>query len=144
MKDDKIEELMDRVEEDCDGVDTDELYDEMLNECYSFEDIGGPFSCMLPAFVLKTMDPTAYRCDRNDWVDGEDITEVRGEVYNTRDIEEVRDGLLSELEDELSELDDQSSELDEDSDDYEQELAELVDRRETLKANIDRVRKYTF
>jgi flagellar motility protein MotE (MotC chaperone) len=116
----------------------------MLDEGYSFESVGGPFSCMMPSFVLKTMDPVAYRCGRNDWVDGEDFIEVRGEEYETRDLEEIRDGLLSELEDELSELDDQSSELDEDSDDYEQVLAVLCTRRETLKADINQVRRYIF
>lgn len=158
MKDDIIEELMDRVEENCKAIDTDELYDQMLDECYSFESVGGPFGYMRPSDVLKTMDPTAYRCDRNDWVDGEDITDVLGEDYSTRDLETVRDELLSELEDELSELDDEMEDLHpevvprprswqvllyaglDEPEDHEAKLEEKV----ALQAKIDKVRKYTF
>lgn len=144
MKDDIIEELLDRVEENCKAIDTDELYAQTLDECYSFETVGGPFGHMRPSDVLREMDPTAYRCGRNDWLDGEDITEVRREDYSTADLEEVREGLLSELEDELSDVDDQIAELEEDSEDYETEFEMLVGQKDDLQAKIDRVRKYTF
>ena len=45
-------------------------YDEMLDECY------GPVKMGTFIFdassVLRELDPTAYRCGFNDWLDGED------------------------------------------------------------------------
>ena len=146
MKDDIIEELIDRIESNCEALDVDDLYDQMLDEVYSFAGVGGPFDYMQPSKVLKEMDPTAYRCGRNDWVDGEDFTEVKGCEYRDSDIEEVREELLSELEDELADVDAQIDDLDEDSGmyDYEYEFADLVGQKDRLQANIDKVRKYSF
>ena len=44
-----------------------EQYDEMLDECYGEVRLGSlTFS---PSRVLKEMDPVAYRCWFNDWMD---------------------------------------------------------------------------
>jgi hypothetical protein len=49
-----------------------DLYDEMLDELYSPINIAGiEFD---PSRVLKELDPTAYRCGFNDWLDSCDYT----------------------------------------------------------------------
>jgi hypothetical protein len=48
------------------------LYDEMLDELYSPISVGGvEFD---PSRVLKELDPIAYRCGFNDWLDSCDFT----------------------------------------------------------------------
>lgn len=48
------------------------LYDEMLDELYPTMDIAGiEFE---PSRVLKELDPIAYRCGFNDWLDSCDMT----------------------------------------------------------------------
>ena len=42
-------------------------YDEMLNECTPIVKVG--MLEYLPSVVLKNVDPIAYRCDINDWLD---------------------------------------------------------------------------
>lgn len=99
-------------------IDREERFDAMLDECYSFEAVGGPFAHMSPASVLKEMDPIAYRCGVNDWADGEDFTEVDGETYDRQEVQDQIDDLVSELESEISDLeaeedDDNQGEIDE-------------------------------
>lgn len=46
-------------------------YDEMLNECYPTVIVCGyEFD---PARALKELDPIAYRCGFNDWLDAEGL-----------------------------------------------------------------------
>ena len=48
-------------------------YNEMLDECYPLVKFGELE--YLPSRVLKEIDPIAYQCGFNDWVDSEeDIT----------------------------------------------------------------------
>jgi hypothetical protein len=55
-----------------------EQYDEMLDECYEEVRLGGlTFS---PSRVLKKMDPVAYRCWFNDWMDSQDLTTDESEA----------------------------------------------------------------
>lgn len=54
------------------------MYDDMLNDCYEVVSIcGGTYS---PAYALKQVDETAYRCGFNDWCDSENITTSKNEV----------------------------------------------------------------
>jgi hypothetical protein len=67
------------------------LYDEMLDDCWPKCKIAGYNYSTSDA--LKRIDPTAYRCGFNDWLDGEDdIVEVAGEYYRQSEI----DNLLAE------------------------------------------------
>ena len=55
-----------------------EQYDEMIDECYGEVRLGGlTFS---PSRVLKEMDPVAYRCWFNDWMDSQDLTTDESEA----------------------------------------------------------------
>lgn len=84
-------------------IDMHERYDEMLDECYSFESVGGIFASMSPSRVLKEMDPTAYRCGFNDWIDGElgeTVETVEGidddQYYDKDEVDEIRERLEDE------------------------------------------------
>ena len=44
-----------------------DLYEEMLNECYRRVEFGN--RSYAPATVLREVDPTAFRCGFNDYVD---------------------------------------------------------------------------
>ena len=46
-----------------------ETFDDCMNDCEEQVKVCG--LTMDPADVLKTMDPVAYRCYFNDWLDGE-------------------------------------------------------------------------
>jgi len=103
-----------------------ERYDDMINEFYSFEKVGGMFKYMVPSRVLEAVDPTAYRCGFNDWMDGESDqhVEINGNYHKREELEEALDTLLEEAEAHLEEL-----EEDEDSDKEDTEEA-----REDVKA----------
>lgn len=84
---------------ECKTVDVDSLYDDMLDDCYSFKDVGGPFACMLPSRVLAECDPVAYRCGKNDWLDGEGdrLVEIDGSYYDRDDAETALEEFIDEL-----------------------------------------------
>jgi hypothetical protein len=84
-----------------------ERYDAMLNDCYSFAKVGGPFEHMQPSEVLKECDPTAYRCGFNDWLDGEDKSTFDG--YS--DLEEAVELAESERDDAENARDDAEAAL---------------------------------
>lgn len=60
-----------------------ERYDEMLDECYGETAIGG--YKYATSHALRLVDPTAYHCGFNDWLDNEltdgCIEEENGEYY---------------------------------------------------------------
>lgn len=57
-----IKILEDKIRSECKAIDVDASYDDMIDGCYSFSGIGGPFELMLPSSVLEEVDPIAYRC----------------------------------------------------------------------------------
>lgn len=97
---DYVEEMLNYIVENAVEIDLDQRYEDMLDECYSFKDVGGPFSHMLPSQVLKEMDPTAFSCGRNDYSDG-DTVEIRGNDYERSEVERLRDDFIEEKEAEL-------------------------------------------
>lgn len=79
-----------------------EQYDDMLDECH------GDFLGMNASYILKKMDPVAYRCGLLDYLDGLDQDEEKMdndeclELFNQ--LEEI-ESEIEELEEELAELD---------------------------------------
>ena len=77
-------------------------YDEML------DDVHGEFLGMNASYILKNMDPVAYRCGLLDYVDGLDQDEEK--INNDEclelfeELEEIK-SKIEELEEELAELD---------------------------------------
>lgn len=131
MSENIITQLEKRIAAECSPVDREAAFDEMLDECYSFDSVGGPFAHMCPSSVLKECDPVAYRCGVNDYADGQDWFEVGGENYRQEDCEGIRAEMVDELESELADL-----EKNEDGEDS----AELDELRDTL----DELKKHTF
>lgn len=89
-----IEKIRAYIRDGATAWDDGEAYDSVLDECYSMESVGGPFVCLSPSRVLRECDPTAYRCGKNDFVDGELseglIVEVAPEEYYTEnDVREM-------------------------------------------------------
>ena len=80
----------DEIKEQLTPVDTEELYDQMLDECY------GDFMNTYPASrTLQEVDPIAYNCGLNDYIDGLELYELDGEYYEQSEVDE----LIEELED---------------------------------------------
>ena len=81
-----------------------EQYDEMLDEVH------GDFLGMNASYILKEMDPTAYRCGLLDYLDGLDQDDEK--MKNDDCVELIEE--LEEIESEIEELEDEMSELDND------------------------------
>lgn len=55
--------------------DAQDLYDEMLDECYP-DQVGN----LLASRILRECDPTQYWCGYNDWLDGMGLTTEESEA----------------------------------------------------------------
>jgi hypothetical protein len=130
-----IAELEDHVCTDCTIVNLDEVYKEMLDDCYSFKGVGGPFEHMLPSLVLKEVDPTAYRCGKVDYEDSLGLVEVDGDYYEKEKVEAARDALVEEWDDEIAELEDEleCDEDDLDKEDIAKNKARIAELKEAVK-----------
>ena len=79
-----------------------EQYEEMLDDCH------GDFLGMNASYILKEMDPVAYRCGLLDYLDSLDQDEEKMdndeclELFNQ--LEEIKSE-IEELEDKLTEMD---------------------------------------
>jgi hypothetical protein len=96
---------------ECSKIDVERQFDDMLDECYSFEKVGGPFEGMSPSSVLRLCDETAHRCGLNDWADGQrdQWTEIDGDWYETREVEKQREAFVDTLKDELADLENEKA-----------------------------------
>lgn len=147
MKTNIIEILETRIAEELTPIDREARFDEMLDSCYSFEGVGGPFAHMSPSRVLKECDPVAYRCGVNDYADGEEWIEVGDSYYDQGDVEEIKDALVDELESEESDLEeiadtyDSSDEEDRDTDVDREKIGE---RLAEVRTDLETLRKHTF
>lgn len=134
------------VKDKCRPVDTDELFNSMLDECYSFESVGGPFAHMLPSKVLEEMDPVAYRCGKNDWVDSERLVEIDGNDYQPGDVDDAQEEFIEELENELGDLQGDLEAIDEHEEEDRdlQEEARLTRDIHELKADIEACKNHQW
>lgn len=104
-------ERFDNLLDTSNAIDTEARYRDFLRDCYS-DNLTGIFANYDPAQVLEEIDPTAYRCGHNDYIDGEDWTEYNGETYETSYLEEIRNEVEQELQDKIDELESDLDELD--------------------------------
>lgn len=142
-----MKDLIDHIKDNCTAIDREARFDQMLDDCYSFEDVGGPFAHMVPSQVLKEMDPTAYRCGVNDYMDGEDTYEVDGETYDPREVDEARDEFVSDLEAELSDMQEDLESQDVDDSGWTEQYHQqqnLQDQINTLEERINQAKSYQF
>ena len=78
------------IKENCEAIDEEELFEELLNDCYPLVEIG---SCTFyPADIMKELDPTCFRIGTQEHIDSliqdGEIYESDGEYYQVFDIEE--------------------------------------------------------
>ena len=78
------------IEKNLTSVDTESLFNEFLDESESITILGMSYSI---STVLKEVDPTAYRCCLNDFIDGminDTLTdEINGEHYDLGDVTQL-------------------------------------------------------
>ena len=100
----ELTKLQNRIIENCKTVNIEDAYNDMLDECYSFDSVGGIFASMSPSRVLRECDPVAYRCGMNDYQDSLGLIEIKSDYYQSDDCEQQREELVAELEAEVSKL----------------------------------------
>lgn len=142
MKEKIIEELEQRIADECTAIDREKRFDELLDDCYSFEKVGGPFAHMMPSRVLKEIDPVCYRCGVNDFEDSEGWIEVGGEYYDHEAVDTVIEDLTDELESMLEDANSAIEEAEEaeDNDEIEEAKAEV----ERIKSQIQELKDHSF
>lgn len=79
-------------------------FDELLDESGEIEVSSFTYS---PSHILKNVDPTAYRCCLNDFVDSLDVED--SDEY--KDLQEEIDQLKSDIEDLESEIEDLENQI---------------------------------
>lgn len=146
--------LMAAVKEDGQPRDMDAAYREMLDECYSFKAVGGPFDCMQPSRVLENEDPTAYRCGFSDYLDSEEVTEIGDEYFDSKELEDIREQVADALDSEITDLEEEAEDLDAELPDPEPDgsdphgfIADLQAVRDQItekQAILAAVKAYTF
>lgn len=144
-----ITSLLAHIVNECRAVDREAAFDSMLDECYSFSSVGGPFAHMSPSSVLRECDPTAHRCGVNDYADGMDWTEVDGETYEDSEIEAARESFadtkrdeITAKETELADIEEQASQ--EDGADWREETAKVKAEIATLETELAEIEGYSF
>jgi len=132
-----LKALAAHIADNCAPVDREAAFDAMLDDCYTFEKVGGLFACMSPSRVLLACDPIAYRCGVNDYADGEEWTEIGSETYETGAAEIARTEFVSELETEADERETEIEEESERADTLEKsgETADAAQLRATLESD---------
>ena len=111
-KTETLKDLAAHIASECQAIDRESRFNDMLDEIYSFEKVGGPFAYMSPSRVLLECDPIAHRCGVNDFADREEWTEINGETYETEAAEKARTEFLGELETEADVLEREADEID--------------------------------
>jgi len=101
----KIQKLNDEKEnltiEDLD-INQEELFDNMLDECQKKVSICGiEFS---PSDILKNCDPIAYRCYKNDYMAGIDITKLSEYQDKIEELDNEIDDLKTDIKDIIDNL----------------------------------------
>jgi hypothetical protein len=95
-------ELEKRVKENLKPIDLEELYRDMIDECEPVVKVGG--LSFTPSRIIEELDPIAFRCGVSDYADsliGETLSdEIDGEYYNLDEVNDIRDEIESELDEE--------------------------------------------
>ena len=81
------------IKEHCSPVDAEEQFEELLNETCETVKIGSLEYD--PGYVLRNIDPVAFRCGVSDMLSDEDqFVEVDGQYYQVYDIENMVEELI--------------------------------------------------
>lgn len=139
--------LTEHVKSECSPVDMEQRFRDMIDECYSFDKIGGPFSHMSPSRVLEEVDPTAFRCGVSNQSDSENVYEIDGDYYDSDKVDEARDEFVADLQTELDEAQtglDVEDNLEEGEERNEETVADLTAEIALLEAKIEAVENHAF
>ncbi len=139
-----LEQLHERIASECNAVDTEALYAAMLDEAYSFEEVGGPFEHLQPSRVLKEMSPTDWRCGVADYSDSLALVEIKGSEYRYNDCDEIRDAMVDELNAELAEIQSELDDLGGKDDDGNESEGSIRTRLEAKEGEIATLETHAF
>lgn len=144
-----IDRLTAHVVAECSAVDIEQRFRDTLDELYSFDSIGGPFSGMSPSRVLEEMDPIAFRCGVADSSDHENVYEIGGDYYDERDVENAREEFLDSLRGELTDAEtalekEENLEAEEEGASAPETVAELTAKIARLEAEIEACENHAF
>lgn len=141
--------LLKQIEVNLTPLDTEGLYIDMLDECYGDVEIAGmTFST---SRALKELDPTAFRCGESDYIDSLSLVEIQGEYYEQDAVEQERDSLVSDLDDEITAKQEEIDEINDEIldelktlEDGESEIKELQEEIDALTAEMEEIKDYVF
>lgn len=144
-----IKSLIEHVTDELTPTDVEQRFDDMLDEIYSFEQVGGPFAHMIPSRVLQEVDPTAYRCGIADMDMSDDHFEINDEHYPQDDVNEARESFIADLRDSLKEVENDMAELEADTNEKNEkankaDIALFEIARAEIEAKIDLVESHVF
>lgn len=141
--------LLKQISDNLTPLDTEELYANMLDDCYGEVEIAG--MTFQTSRALKELDPTAFRCGLVDYIDSLGLVEINGDYYEQDAVETERDSLVDDLESELSDLEDELLENEKDikneviSEDAGQNESEKLQAQiDALTAEIEEIKDYCF
>lgn len=141
--------LLAQITENLTPLDTEELYCNMLDECYPDCEIAG--MKFTTSRALRELDPTAYRCGENDYIDSLSLIEISGDYYEQDAVETERDSLVTDLEMEMDELKGDIDLINDDIqdetftlEDGEAQIREVQEKIDALTAEIEEIKEYTF
>lgn len=134
--------LENKILETLSPIDVEEAYREMLDDCYETVEVGGLSFC--PSRVVEELDPTAFRCGMSDYADSmsDQWIEVCGDYYDLDKIMEIRDDIVSELEDEDADLEEEIDALMEDEEPDTEEINKLSKRRQEIFAEKEELENF--
>lgn len=138
-----IEILTAFVVAECETVDVESRYDEMLNECYDFEKVGGPFQYMQPSRVLYEVDPIAYNCGFSDFTNG-DFVEIDGDYYEKSEVDDKVEEFISSLESSRDELEEELIEMEGGDEPDAEAIREKQVEIAQYEADLDACRRHSF
>lgn len=125
--------LLNQITNNLTPLDTEELYANMLDDCYGEVEIAG--MTFQTSRALKELDPTAFRCGEVDYIDSLSLVEIGGDYYEQDAVEQEREGLIEELESEISDLEDERENP---------EIEDIQDQIDALTVEIEEIKEYVF
>lgn len=132
--------LLAQITDNLTPLDTEELYAGMLDDCYGECEIAG--MKFTTSRALKELDPTAFRCGENDYIDSLSLIEICGDYYEQDAVEAERDSIVDDLESEISDLEWEIEERDSIED--AKEISERNAKIATINAEIKEIKEYSF
>lgn len=147
-----IKALEQHICDNCRSFDTEKAFEENL-DCDGDVDVAGlSFS---PSRIWKELDPTAFACGTNDYVDGlmrdgQITDEIQGDYYDKKEAESERDSFVSDLESEKDQMETEKTDLENQLEDgenasgLEQEIADKETEIAQKEAEIEACQNHSF